>query len=67
MWRSRQLQEFPYTIPRLIRGIQGSDDAPNLLETAENVAIAIGGKPRDFIMILIHLIHWVVILCNASF
>ncbi|MED6221343.1 Protein LOW PSII ACCUMULATION 1, chloroplastic [Stylosanthes scabra] len=32
-----------FTLPRLIRAIQGGDDAPGLLETAGNTAINIGG------------------------
>lgn len=33
-----------FTIPRLFRAIQGGDGAPDLQETAINVAINIGGK-----------------------
>ncbi|XP_031280551.1 protein LOW PSII ACCUMULATION 1, chloroplastic [Pistacia vera] len=42
-----------FTIPRLIRAIQGGDDAPNLLETAENAAINVGG-----IIVLVALFFW---------
>lgn len=35
-----------FTVPRLLRAIEGGDDAPDLIETAENLAINIGGKPR---------------------
>lgn len=34
------------TVPRLIRAIQGGDDAPDLLATAENAAINVGGKRK---------------------
>ena len=37
-----------FTIPRLFRAIQGGDDAPDLLETAGNAAINIGGGHRCF-------------------
>ena len=33
-----------FTIPRLIRAIQGGDGAPDIWETSGNVAINIGGK-----------------------
>lgn len=33
-----------FTIPRLFRAIQGGDGAPDLWETAGNVAINVGGK-----------------------
>lgn len=36
-----------FTIPRLFRAIQGGEDAPDLMETAQNVAINIGGEERD--------------------
>lgn len=42
-----------FTVPRLIRAIQGGDDAPNLLATAENAAINVGG-----IIILVALFFW---------
>lgn len=45
-----------FTIPRLIRAIQGGDDAPNLLETAENAAINIGGKAGDCAIIMIYFV-----------
>ncbi|KAK4779819.1 hypothetical protein SAY87_015925 [Trapa incisa] len=32
-----------FTVPRLIRAIQGGEGAPDLVETAQNVAINIGG------------------------
>ncbi|KAH9786344.1 protein LOW PSII ACCUMULATION 1 [Citrus sinensis] len=31
-----------FTVPRLLRAIEGGDDAPDLIETAENLAINIG-------------------------
>lgn len=37
---------FLFTIPRLFRAIKGGDGAPDLLETAENAAINIGGIAR---------------------
>lgn len=37
-----------FTIPRLFRAIQGGDDAPDLLETAENAAINIGAMCRYY-------------------
>lgn len=33
-----------FTVPRLIRAINGGDGAPDLWETAGNAAINIGGK-----------------------
>ncbi|XP_010523178.1 PREDICTED: protein LOW PSII ACCUMULATION 1, chloroplastic, partial [Tarenaya hassleriana] len=42
-----------FTIPRLIRAISGGDDAPDLLETAGNAAINIGG-----IVVLVALLFW---------
>lgn len=33
-----------FTIPRLIRAIQGGDGAPDILETAGNAAINIVGE-----------------------
>lgn len=33
-----------FTIPMLFRAIKGGDDAPDLWETAGNVAINVGGK-----------------------
>ncbi|GAB2302364.1 Protein LOW PSII ACCUMULATION 1, chloroplastic [Dionaea muscipula] len=33
-----------FTIPRLFRALSGGDDAPDLLETAGNLAINIGGR-----------------------
>ncbi|XP_010090809.2 protein LOW PSII ACCUMULATION 1, chloroplastic [Morus notabilis] len=42
-----------FTIPRLFRAIQGSDGAPDLWETAGNVAINVGG-----IIVLVALFLW---------
>ncbi|KAK3164352.1 hypothetical protein QOZ80_1AG0016450 [Eleusine coracana subsp. coracana] len=42
-----------FTIPRLILAIQGGDGAPDLLETAGNAAINIGG-----IVVLVALYFW---------
>lgn len=42
-----------FTIPRLFRAIQGGEGAPDLLETAGNAAINIGG-----IVILVALFFW---------
>ncbi|KAK6937402.1 Protein LOW PSII ACCUMULATION 1-like [Dillenia turbinata] len=42
-----------FTVPRLIRAIQGGDDAPELWETAGNVAVNIGG-----IIALVALFLW---------
>lgn len=42
-----------FAIPRLFRAIQGGDDAPDLLETAGNAVINIGG-----IIILVALFLW---------
>ncbi|KAJ4727650.1 protein LOW PSII ACCUMULATION 1, chloroplastic [Melia azedarach] len=42
-----------FTIPRLFRAIQGGEDAPDLMETAQNVAINIGG-----IIVLVALFLW---------
>ncbi|KAL2945428.1 Protein LOW PSII ACCUMULATION 1 chloroplastic [Bienertia sinuspersici] len=42
-----------FTIPLLIRAIQGGDGAPNLLETAGNAAINIGG-----IVVMVALFFW---------
>ncbi|KAL5795578.1 hypothetical protein ACOSQ2_000398 [Xanthoceras sorbifolium] len=42
-----------FTIPRLFRAIGGGDDAPDLLETAQNVGINIGG-----IVVLVALFFW---------
>lgn len=42
-----------FTIPRLIRAITGGADAPDLLETAGNAAINVGG-----IVVLIALFFW---------
>ncbi|XP_021906792.1 protein LOW PSII ACCUMULATION 1, chloroplastic [Carica papaya] len=44
---------FLFTIPRLFRAIKGGDGAPDLLETAENAAINIGG-----IIVLVALFFW---------
>lgn len=33
-----------FTVPRLLRAIQGGDDAPDIWETAGNAAINIGGE-----------------------
>lgn len=33
-----------FTVPRLLRAINGGDGAPDLLETAGNAAVNIGGK-----------------------
>lgn len=37
-----------FTVPRLIRAIQGGEGAPDLIETAQNVAINIGGNCYTF-------------------
>ncbi|KAF7153921.1 hypothetical protein RHSIM_Rhsim01G0283700 [Rhododendron simsii] len=42
-----------FTVPRLIRAIQGGNDAPDLLATAENAAINVGG-----IIIFVALFFW---------
>ncbi|KAL9430753.1 hypothetical protein AB3S75_026031 [Citrus x aurantiifolia] len=42
-----------FTVPRLLRAIEGGDDAPDLIETAENLAINIGG-----IIVFIALFLW---------
>lgn len=42
-----------FTIPRLLRAIQGGDGAPGLLETSGNAAINIGG-----IIVLVALFFW---------
>ncbi|KAK1558928.1 hypothetical protein Q3G72_008386 [Acer saccharum] len=42
-----------FTIPRLFRAFGGGDDAPDLLETAQNVAINFGG-----IVVLVALFLW---------
>ncbi|KAL0371426.1 UNVERIFIED_CONTAM: protein LOW PSII ACCUMULATION 1, chloroplastic [Sesamum angustifolium] len=42
-----------FTIPRLLRAIQGGDGAPDLLETSGNAAINIGG-----IIVLVALFFW---------
>ncbi|KAL9435702.1 hypothetical protein AB3S75_021884 [Citrus x aurantiifolia] len=42
-----------FTVPRLLRAIKGGDDAPDLIETAENLAINIGG-----IIVFIALFLW---------
>ncbi|KAH9786347.1 protein LOW PSII ACCUMULATION 1 [Citrus sinensis] len=42
-----------FTVPRLLRAIEGGDDAPDLIETAENLAINIGG-----IIVFITLFLW---------
>ncbi|XP_059437523.1 protein LOW PSII ACCUMULATION 1, chloroplastic isoform X1 [Corylus avellana] len=42
-----------FTIPRLFRAIKGGDDAPDLWETAGNVAINVGG-----IIVLVALFLW---------
>ncbi|CAA0828193.1 Protein LOW PSII ACCUMULATION 1- chloroplastic [Striga hermonthica] len=42
-----------FTIPRLLRAIQGGDGAPDLLETAGNAGINIGG-----IVVLVALFFW---------
>ncbi|KAL5228263.1 hypothetical protein ABZP36_016528 [Zizania latifolia] len=42
-----------FTIPRLILAVQGGDGAPDLLETAGNAAINIGG-----IVVLVALFFW---------
>ncbi|XP_078439772.1 tetratricopeptide repeat (TPR)-containing protein [Wolffia australiana] len=42
-----------FTVPRLIRAISGGDGAPDLLETAGNVAVNIGG-----IIVLVALYIW---------
>ncbi|KAJ0052010.1 hypothetical protein Pint_01003 [Pistacia integerrima] len=52
-----------FTIPRLIRVIQGGDDAPNLLETAENAAINVGGKVVDCAIIMIYFVIGYTGLC----
>lgn len=39
-----------FTVPRLIRAIQGGDDAPDLLATAENAAINVGGKQNVLLL-----------------
>lgn len=36
-----------FTIPRLFRAIGGGNDAPDLIETAQNAAINVGGKHRE--------------------
>lgn len=42
-----------FTIPRLILAVQGGDGAPDLLQTAGNAAINIGG-----IVVLVALFIW---------
>ncbi|KAJ1687709.1 hypothetical protein LUZ63_019099 [Rhynchospora breviuscula] len=42
-----------FTIPRLIRAVQGGDGAPDLLETAGNAGINLGG-----IVVLVALFFW---------
>lgn len=42
-----------FTIPRLIRAIQGGEGAPDLVETAQNVAINIGGNNHSFYSVFI--------------
>ncbi|KAI8574710.1 hypothetical protein RHMOL_Rhmol01G0375500 [Rhododendron molle] len=42
-----------FTVPRLIRAIHGGDDAPDVLATAENAAINVGG-----IIIFVALFFW---------
>lgn len=42
-----------FTVPRLFRAIQGGEGAPDLLETAGNVAVNIGG-----IVVLVALFLW---------
>lgn len=42
-----------FTVPRLFRAINGGDDAPDLIETAENVAINIGGTLKLCVMLFI--------------
>lgn len=54
-----------FTIPRLIHAIQGGDDAPNLLETAENAAINIGGKPGSCAIFLTCYIFLPKLLLNS--
>lgn len=39
---------FFFTIPRLIRAIEGGDGAPDLWDTAGNAAINIGGNHLAF-------------------
>ncbi|KAH9730356.1 protein LOW PSII ACCUMULATION 1 [Citrus sinensis] len=47
-----------FTVPRLLRAIEGGDDAPDLIETAENLAINIGE--------LYNRILWVTKLLNQQ-
>ncbi|GAA0172445.1 hypothetical protein LIER_26271 [Lithospermum erythrorhizon] len=42
-----------FTIPRLLRGIQGGDGAPDIWETTQNAAINLGG-----IVVLVALLLW---------
>lgn len=42
-----------FTVPRLIRAVQGGEDAPNLWDTAQNAAINLGG-----IVVLVALFLW---------
>lgn len=39
-----------FTVPRLIRAIQGGDGTPDLWETAGNAAINIGGNHGAFVL-----------------
>lgn len=58
-----------FTVPRLIRAIQGGDDAPDLLATAENAAINVGGKRKLLLpmMILRHLTHLDLLIICINF
>lgn len=44
-----------FTIPRLIRSVQGGDGAPDLLETAGNAGINIAG---NFLILLHVILYW---------
>jgi len=53
-----------FTIPRLILAVQGGDGAPDLLETAGNAAINIGGKLACNKRYTLHVVNSVLRLKN---
>ena len=63
-----------FTIPRLFRAIKGGDGAPDIWETAGNVAINVGGKQwillfrnQDIDVSLIFFWVWAIVLVKNSY